>query len=72
MEGQKEITVLIVDDHQMMRAGLRKIINEQKNITVIGEASNGEEALLFLKDNNADIIIMDVNMGLKLPKKLMS
>lgn len=62
MEEQKEIEVLLVDDHKMVRDGLRNAINKQKNLTVIGEASNGEEAIIFVEENFPDIILMDVDM----------
>lgn len=62
MEKQKEIKVLLVDDYKMMRNVLRNTINNQQNVVVIGEASNGEEAIIFAKDNFPDVIVMDVNM----------
>lgn len=62
MEKQKELEVLLVDDHRMMRDGLRSTINNQPNLTVIGEASNGEEAIILAEDNVPDVVVMDVNM----------
>lgn len=57
-----DITVLIVDDHQMMCNGLREIINRQENMIVIGEAHNGEDAIKMVHKKAPDVIIMDVNL----------
>lgn len=62
MEDSKVIEVLLVDDHQIVRDGLRHAINKQQNMLVIGEASNGEEAIIFAEDNVPDIVLMDVDM----------
>lgn len=62
MKEQKVIDVLLVDDHKMIREGLRSTINGQQYLTVIGEASNGEEAIIFAEDNFPDVIVMDVDM----------
>lgn len=76
MEEQREITVLVVDDHQMLRDHIRNIIDKQENQTVIGEASNGEEAINFVKENDPDVIVLDVNLpdmdGIKVTKKITS
>lgn len=57
-----KIKVLLVDDHKMMRDGLRKIVNEEDDLIVIAEASNGEEALKIAEKMSPDIVVMDVNM----------
>lgn len=59
--GQK-IRVLIVDDHEIMREGLRRIFERDKNIDVIGEAGSGEEAIALAKQINPDVITMDIKM----------
>lgn len=56
------IKVLLVDDHQMVRKGLRKIIEEQDDIRVTGEAANGEEAIKLAGETSPDIILMDINL----------
>lgn len=58
----EEIKVLLVDDHQMVRKGLRKIIDDQDDIMIIGEAGDGEEAIELSRKTSPDIILMDVNM----------
>ncbi len=56
------IKILIVDDHAMIRDGIRSILNEQKTYKVLGEASNGKHALEFLEKNEVDLVVMDINM----------
>lgn len=57
-----KIRVLLADDHQMMRKGLRKIIEEEEDLEVIAEASDGEEAVKLTQQATPDVIVMDVNM----------
>lgn len=54
--------VLIVDDHEIVRQGVRKILESQNDWEVCGEASNGQEALRLTKELKPDAIIMDVTM----------
>lgn len=56
------IKILIADDHHVVRRGLIFFLNTQDDIEVIGEASNGEEALSLMKVLNPDIVIMDLAM----------
>lgn len=56
------IKVLIVDDHALFRAGIRRILQDQDLIEVVGEAENGEEALRLAKKLAPDIVLMDLNM----------
>ncbi|MFK5883968.1 MAG: response regulator transcription factor [Candidatus Izemoplasma sp.] len=60
----REIKVLLVDDHKLIRDGLKSIINTTSNITVVGECGNGKEALDYLhkESDNVDIILMDITM----------
>lgn len=62
IEQEERITVLLVDDHQMFRNSLRTIIEDQDDITVVGEAGNGEEAVRLSQKTSPNIILMDVNM----------
>ncbi len=57
-----DIRVLIVDDHAILRDGLRSLLDRQPGITVIGEAGNGQEALNRLGELQPDIVLMDVAM----------
>ncbi|GAH34155.1 unnamed protein product, partial [marine sediment metagenome] len=56
------INVLIADDHTIFRAGLRQILNETPDITVVDEASNGREALAQLGQAQYDVILLDISM----------
>ncbi len=72
---QRTINVLLVDDHDLVRAGIRRILEDVPNIKVIGEASSGEEALKAAKEIKPDVIIMDVKMpgigGLEATRKIL-
>jgi DNA-binding NarL/FixJ family response regulator len=54
--------VIIVDDHQLFRNGLKFILNEISNVKVVGEASNGQEFLDLLEYEIPDLVLMDINM----------
>jgi NarL family two-component system response regulator LiaR len=54
------ITLLIVDDHQIVRWGIRTFFATQADILVVGEASSGEEALQVVADLAPDIVLMDL------------
>ncbi len=57
-----DTTVLIVDDHDMVRAGLRAIIEGTDRMKVVAEAANGEEAIELAKKLKPDVILMDIDM----------
>ena len=56
------IRILIVDDHPIVRAGLRRIAEDDPAIAVTGEASNGQDALDALRQTVADVVLLDVTM----------
>jgi DNA-binding NarL/FixJ family response regulator len=56
------ISVLIVDDHAIVREGLRNLLEEQPDITVIGEASDGMDALRLARSKQPDIVLLDIAM----------
>ena len=58
----EKIRIIIADDHQLFRNGLKILLNGFPEFTVSGEASNGEEFLRILKNTDADIALMDINM----------
>jgi DNA-binding NarL/FixJ family response regulator len=56
------IRVVLVDDQQMVRAGFRMVIDSQPDLTVVGEAGTGDEAVRLLARTPADVVLMDVRM----------
>jgi PAS domain S-box-containing protein len=56
------IRILLVDDHAMVRQGLRSLLESYADLEVIGEAANGEEAVALTDEWNPRIVIMDINM----------
>jgi DNA-binding NarL/FixJ family response regulator len=58
----EKIKVVLVDDHEVFRMGMKLLLNMIENINVVGEASNGQEFLEFLKNQKVDIVFMDINM----------
>lgn len=60
----KRHKLIIVDDHQLFRVGLRHIIEEFPEVEVVGEASNGEEFLKLLKIMEPEIVLLDIKMPL--------
>ncbi|WP_372883256.1 UvrY/SirA/GacA family response regulator transcription factor [Psychromonas sp.] len=56
------INILLVDDHELVRTGIRRIIDDVRGMKVVGEAESGEEAVKWCRKNQADVILMDINM----------
>lgn len=58
----KEINLILVDDHKLLRDGLRNIIEQRSNMHIVGEASDGREAIKICSKLLPDVVIMDVAM----------
>ena len=58
----KKISVILADDHAVVRMGFRLLLQDTKDITVVGEAESGEEVLKLLNTRTADVIVMDLSM----------
>ena len=57
------IRVFLVDDHLVVRAGLRALLDTQPDVEVVGEASSGEEAAAAIQSASPDLVMMDLDMG---------
>lgn len=69
------ISVLVVDDHDLVRMGISRMLSDSPDISVIGEADNGETAIQLAKQLKPDVVLLDVNMptigGLEVTKRLL-
>jgi DNA-binding NarL/FixJ family response regulator len=54
--------ILLVDDHDVVRTGIKALLQGEENLKVVGEASNGKNALEFLDNQEVDLVVMDINM----------
>ena len=59
---QREVKLLIVDDHPVFRRGLREVIEENPRFRVVGEASDGEAAMKMIADLKPDIAVVDIDL----------
>lgn len=56
------VTILAVDDHPLIRAGLGAVLAAEPDLTLIGEASNGQEAIALYREKRPDVVLMDLRM----------
>ena len=57
------IRILLVDDHPIVRTGLRSLFDNYEDLSVAGEASSGEEAVQFVKTTAVDVVLCDLRLG---------
>jgi len=71
---EKDIRILLVDDHQVVREGLQHMLNQEEDMEVVGQSANSEEALLQLEVFSPNIVLMDIKMpgvdGIELTRQL--
>lgn len=69
------ISILVVDDHELVRSGISRMLADNPDIRVIGEASSGEEAVDAVRAERPDIVLMDIRMpgigGLEATRKIL-
>jgi len=74
--SKKKIRIFLVDDHQIVRDGIKALLQDASEIAISGEASHGKELLEKLKVTNPDIILMDISLpdisGIELTKQVLS
>lgn len=75
-KSAKKIRVMLVDDHEMVRSGLKNIVNAEPDLKVVAEAVDGREAIELVQKTAPDVIVMDVNLpnmdGIETTKKITS
>jgi two-component system, NarL family, response regulator LiaR len=60
MTADRPIRILLVDDHEMVRAGLRAFLDLQEDMEVVGEAGSGEQALALVPGSSPDVVVLDL------------
>ena len=58
----KKIRVLLADDHNLIRAGLRRVVESQTEFVVAGEAEDGRQAVAMAESLKPDVVVMDIGM----------
>ena len=61
----KKIKVIVIDDHDLIREGLNRIISFEEDLEILGEGKNGEETLELVESKKPEVVVLDINM----PKK---
>jgi DNA-binding NarL/FixJ family response regulator len=61
-EHTDNITLILADDHQIVRDGIKSLLQSEDKIVILGEAENGEQAINLVRELKPDLVIMDINM----------
>lgn len=73
-QGKALIKVLLVDDHELVRMGIKRLLQDVQGLKVVAETNTGEEAVLLAKELMPDVVVMDVHMpgigGLEATRKM--
>ncbi|SFE92499.1 response regulator [Alteribacillus iranensis] len=59
---EKHIRLILIDDHQLFREGVKRILDMEPNFEVVAEGDDGEDALRLVEENEPDVVLMDINM----------
>jgi DNA-binding NarL/FixJ family response regulator len=72
---EKKITVLLVDDHSLVRRGFRRMLEDESDMEVVGEAGNGEDSIKLAKELHPQVVVMDCALpgmnGLQATRQIM-
>src|SRR5882762_10432227 len=72
----KKITVLLVDDHSLVRRGFRRMLEDESDMEVVGEAGNGEDSIKMAKELRPRVVVMDCALpgmnGLEATRKIIA
>lgn len=76
MTESKTISILMVEDHKLLRVGLKSLFSESSDLTVIGEAENGKDAVEKVKIMKPDVVLMDIGLpdisGIEATKRILN
>jgi DNA-binding NarL/FixJ family response regulator len=59
---QEEISIVLIDDHQLFREGVKRILEMEKDFRVVGEGADGEDAYRLAEHHKPDVLLLDINM----------
>lgn len=62
MENQDKLRILLIDDHQLFREGVKRILTMEPEFDVVAEGSDGEDVVDLVRQNKPDVVLMDINM----------
>ena len=62
MNTEKKISIVLIDDHKLFREGVKRILDFEPSFEVVAEGDNGAVASKLVKENNPDVVLMDINM----------
>lgn len=58
----RPLSIILADDHSLVRAGIRTLLEKLANVTILGESGDGRETLALVQTHNPDVVIMDITM----------
>jgi DNA-binding NarL/FixJ family response regulator len=68
----RKIRILICDDHALFREGVKAILSAQPNFEIVGQASDGQEAVQLTRRLHPDVVLLDISMPVHRPPKCSS